>query len=392
MRNTKVKSDKGCGRVGALAILPFDFCILQFDLHPVGLALALAALFLPAGLALGEERPKPPPLPRDTLVRELPLEPLAGRSPARLPPPADNVLTRERIGLGRKLFFDPILSADGSVSCATCHDPAHAFAGSQPRSVGIAGHTGRRNAPSLLNRASGTAFFWDGRGKTLEEQALEPIKNPHELGGPLDDAVRRLQADAGYRWAFAEAYPDGVTAENLGRALAAFERVLISGGSRLDRFRAGEVSALTDGERIGLWLFESRAGCWRCHRGANFTDERFHNTGVAALQNEPDGGRYEVTHDEADRGRFKTPGLRDVSQTAPYMHDGSLASLHEVVDYYNRGPTPNSRLDPALKPLSLSPQEVEHLVEFLKALDGEPWLMAGGDRGTEPTKHAAPQP
>ncbi|HET6880775.1 MAG TPA: cytochrome c peroxidase [Pirellulales bacterium] len=328
----------------------------------------------------GEERPGPPPLPRDTLVEELPLDPMPGLSSLRHPPPDDNLLTPQRVRLGRKLFFDPILSADGTVACASCHDPAHGFAAPQPRSVGIGGRTGTRNAPSLLNRAAGTSFFWDGRSKSLEEQALEPIDNPHEMGGSLHDALHRLQADAAYVEAFAEAYGDGVTPENLARALASFERVLVSGASRVDRFQSGDVSALSDGERIGLWLFESRAQCWRCHRGANYTDEQFHNTGVASLQDEPDAGRYNATRDEAHRGSFKTPGLRDVSRTAPYMHDGSIATLREVVEYYNRGGTNNSHLDPAIKPLSLSPTEVGHLVEFLQALEGEAWFLADGGR------------
>jgi cytochrome c peroxidase len=182
--------------------------------------------------------------------------------------------------------------------------------------------------------------------------------------------VARLEADAEYRTAFAAAYPDGVTANNLGRALAAFERVLLSGDSRVDRFQASDFSALNESQRIGLWLFESRGQCWRCHRGPNYTDEKFHNTGVAALQAEPDEGRCAATHDQADRGRFKTPSLRDISRTAPYMHDGSLGTLREVVEYYNRGGGQSAGLDPAIKPLGLSSEEVGHLVDFLEALDG----------------------
>lgn len=312
----------------------------------------------------------PPPLVRDTLPAELAndVTPL-GLGP---PPvaPNGNAATPERVRLGRKLFFDARLSADGTVACASCHDPAHGFASVAPRAVGILGRVGTRNAPSLLNRAYGKSFFWDGRSKTLEEQALEPIANPLEMGTVVGDAVARLQADAEYRAAFDAAYPGGVTAENLGRALAAFERALVSGGSRVDRFQAGEVGALNESQRIGLWLFESRGQCWRCHRGPNYTDEKFHNTGVAVLQAEPDAGRHAATRDEADRGRFKTPSLRDVSRTAPYMHDGSLATLREVVEYYNRGGGRSTGLDPAIKPLAFSPDEVNHLVAFLEALDG----------------------
>ncbi len=338
----------------------------------------MACLGLIAGIGVasrGEDRFVTPALPRDTLIAELSLDALPLGLPDQAPAPDDNRLTPERVLLGRKLFFDAILSADGTVSCASCHDPSHGFASAEPRSVGIYGRRGKRNAPSLLNRANGTSFFWDGRAETLEKQALEPIANPLELGGSLDDAIGRIAANAEYRAAFTAAYPDGVTSRNVGRALAAFERVLLSGGSRVDRFQAGDAGALTANERKGLWLFESLAQCWRCHRGANYSDEGFHNTGVAAAQEEPDPGRFAVSHDEADRGRFKTPSLRDLSHTAPYMHDGSLATLRDVVEYYNRGATVNPHLDRAIKPLGLSPEEIDHLVAFLQALDGEPSLF-----------------
>ncbi|HVC94115.1 MAG TPA: cytochrome c peroxidase, partial [Pirellulales bacterium] len=272
--------------------------------------------------ALGAEPNSPPPLPKDTLPAELPLDAVPAGLARNRPVPNDNRLLPERVRLGRKLFFDPLLSADGSVACASCHDPAHGFANDAPRAVGIHGKVGTRNAPSLVNRAFGSSFFWDGRTATLEAQALEPIVNPIELGSRLDHVVASLASDADYRAAFAAAYEGGVTAENLGRALAAFERVLLTGDSPVDRFQAGDASALTDSQRQGLWVYESRGRCWRCHRGPNYTDEAFHNTGVAALQREPDPGRYLVTRDEADRGRFKTPSLRGVSRSGPYMHDG----------------------------------------------------------------------
>lgn len=336
-----------------------------------GLAVCLTSVAAMSASSPGEERP--PPLPGDTLVVELPLDVLpAGVADHQ---PEDNRLTAERVRLGRKLFFDPILSSDGTVACASCHDPAHGFATTDSRAVGIHGRRGSRNAPSILNRTAGKSFFWDGRAKTLEEQAVEPIANPLELGGPLEAAISRIAANEAYRDAFAAAYADGVSAANVGRALAAFERVLTTGSSRVDRFQAGDLAALTDGERIGLWLFESRAQCWRCHGGANYSDERFHNTGVAALQDQPDPGRYAVTGDEHDRGRFKTPSLRDVSLTAPYMHDGSRATLRDVVEYYNRGGSANPNLDPAIQPLGLSSEQIDHLVEFLKALDGKRSLV-----------------
>ncbi|HEV3022469.1 MAG TPA: cytochrome c peroxidase, partial [Pirellulales bacterium] len=313
------------------------------------------------------------PLPKDSLPAELPLDAVLLGLAENDPPPTENELTPQRVRLGRKLFFDPLLSADGTVACASCHDPQHGFANDSPRAVGIHGQVGSRNAPSLLNRAYGTSFFWDGRAATLEAQALEPIANPLELGSHVSDVVDKLAADARYREAFAAAYEGDVTAENLARALAAFERVLLSGDSAVDRFQAGDASALTDTQRHGLWLFESRGRCWRCHRGPNYSDEEFHNTGVAALQATPDRGRHAVTGDESDQGRFKTPSLRDVSRTGPYMHDGSLATLRDVVDFYNRGGGKNPRLDAVITPLGLSEDDVESLVEFLKALDGRPW-------------------
>jgi cytochrome c peroxidase len=292
--------------------------------------------------------------------------------PLGLPPrsvPADNPLTAARVRLGRALFFDPILSADGTVACASCHRPERGFSSGEARPRGVGGRRGPRRAPTLFNRAYGTAFFWDGRAATLEEQALRPIEDPDEMGAKLADVLRRLRADPAYPGRFAAAFPDGVTAANLGRALAGFERVLLRGGSRVDRFRRlGEAAALTPPERHGLWLYESKGLCWRCHAGANFTDEQYHNTGVSWGQAPPDLGRFAVTRREADRGKFKTPTLRGVALTAPYMHDGSIGTLQEVVEFYNRGGGANPNRDPALRPLGLSPEEVRALVAFLKAL------------------------
>jgi cytochrome c peroxidase len=320
--------------------------------------------------AWGIEPDRVPPLPKDTLPAELSLDAVPPGLARSRAVPQDNQLSAERVRLGRRLFFDPLLSADGTVACASCHDPQHGFANDAPRAVGIRGKVGTRNAPSLLNRAYGSSFFWDGRTATLEAQALEPIVNPLELGSQVVEVVAKLAADAGYRQEFAAAYEGGVTAENLGRALAAFERVLLTGDSSIDRFQAGNASALTDSQRQGFWVYESRGRCWRCHQGPNYTDEAFHNTGVAALQSQPDPGRFAVTQNEADRGKFKTPSLRGVSRSGPYMHDGSLATLRDVVEFYNRGGGKNPQLDPLIRPLELTPREIDSLVEFLKALDG----------------------
>ena len=312
----------------------------------------------------------PPALPKDTLPERLPLDTIPLGLPAQRPVPRDNPLTEAKVRLGRRLFFDPLLSGDGSVSCASCHRPDHGFAGPQPRAVGAGGRRGLRNAPSLLNRAFGSTFFWDGRAASLEEQALHPIESPLEMGSTVAAAVKRLQAHKDYPAAFRAAFDDGVSAANLARALASFERVLLAGDSRVDRFRAGRFAALSDGERQGLWLFESRGRCWRCHSGQTFSDEGYHNTGVSWGAGPADLGRHAVTRREADRGRFKTPSLRGVAHTAPYMHDGSLATLEEVVEHYNRGGNKNPQLDPLMQPLGLSKRDVADLVAFLKALSG----------------------
>jgi cytochrome c peroxidase len=220
-----------------------------------------------------------------------------------------------------------------------------------------------------LNRAYGSSFFWDGREDTLEAQALRPIENPTEMGSSVADVVKRLQESKDYKARFADAFPDGVTASNLGKALASFERLLLRGDSRVDRFRKkGEHDALTPEERRGLWLYESKARCWRCHVGANFTDEGFHNTGIGWAAEPADLGRYAVTKKDDDKGKFKTPTLRGASLTAPYMHDGSLVTLEDVVEYYNKGGIANPNLDAILEPLHLSKDEVRDLVAFLKAL------------------------
>ena len=277
----------------------------------------------------------------------------------------------ELAALGARLFFDPLLSADHSVACASCHAPERNFADSVPFSRGAHGRATARNTPTLLNRAFGQRFMWDGRAATLEEQVLLPISNPLEMDLPLSEAVTRLSADESYRTEFARVVGAAPDAHGLARALAAYVRRLVLGGSPVDRFRAGDFEALDDPARAGLWFYESRGGCWRCHSGPNFSDEAFHNTGVGAEGGEPEPGRAGVTGLAADRGRFKTPTLRGLASTAPYMHDGSLATLEEVVAFYRRGGNPNPGLDPALAPLEMSDADARNLVAFLRALSVE---------------------
>lgn len=315
------------------------------------------------------QRPHPP-LPPDHLpaVFDLSHIPLGLSSKRNIP--LDNPLTPEKVALGRQLFFDPILSANRQVSCASCHLPEFHFASPDPLAIGIGGQLGQRHAPTLINRTYGTSFFWDGRAKTLEDQALQPIENSLELGFKVDGVLKRLRQDRQYDKLFQAAFPDGTTRTNLARALASFQRVLLSGDSPVDRFLAGDFNALTDSQRQGMWLFDSRAGCWKCHSGPNFTDEQFHNTGISWRKSLPDRGLFNTTKREADQGKFKTPSLRNISQTRPYMHDGSISSLWPVIEFYNQGGIDNPHLDTAIKPLQLTTDEIVHLIEFLKALNG----------------------
>ncbi len=285
-----------------------------------------------------------------------------------MPVPEDNPLTAAKAALGRRLFFDPILSADRAIRCATCHDPARAFADGRPRAVGVFGREGPRGAPSLLNAGYARRLFWDGRASSLDAQVLQPIVNPTEMGMSLDSVVARLRGSGEYRAAFAAAFPDGVTATNLGRALASYVRTLLSGGAPVDRFYDGDPAALGEDALRGFRLFVGKAGCNVCHLGALFSDDGFHNTGVG--WGGADTGRHGVTGREEDRGRFNTPSLRNVALTAPYMHDGSLATLDDVVAFYDRGGNPNPNLAREVRPLGLTTRERADLAAFLRALTG----------------------
>ena len=323
-------------------------------------------LFLLGATLLAADLPSS--LPKDTLPAKLSLDDIP-LGLAKRSIPRESQLTEARVRLGRKLFFDPILSADNTVACASCHQPAHGFASAEPRPRGIRGQSIARRAPTLFNRAYGSSFFWDGRASSLEEQALRPIADPAEMGSSVADAVERLRTHKEYKDRFETAFADGVTADNLAKALASFERTLLRGASRVDRFRRlGEHDALTAQERQGLWLYESKGRCWRCHSGANFTDESFHNTGIRWGKEPADLGHFAVTRKDADKGKFKTPTLRGVTLTAPYMHDGSVKTLEEVIEFYNKGGIANPNLDPLMTPLGLSAEEQRDLVAFLKVL------------------------
>ena len=289
-----------------------------------------------------------------------------------------------RVELGRQLFFDPLLSGDHSISCASCHKPERAFADDVAVSAGVAGRLGRRNTPTVLNTAARTSMFWDGRAETLEDQAIFPIENPLEMDLPVDQALQRLNADAGYRQAFQAAYGSPATARTLGRALAAYQKTLESGDSSYDRYARGDDAAMEASARRGRLLFIGKARCAECHSGEDFTSDRFRNIGLYNAATLDDRGRGEVTGNPADDGQFKVPSLRNVAVTAPYMHNGMFATLREVLDYYNDPdqvvPDAHGRDASMAGPLGLTAQEVDDLESFLVALTDERFAAAAGAR------------
>ena len=274
-----------------------------------------------------------------------------------MPVPEDNPITAERVARGRELFFDTRLSRDRTIACASCHDPERAFSDGRPVAIGVFNRVGTRSAPALINRGYGRAFFWDGRAATLEEQVLQPIQDPNEMDMTLPEVSARV----------------GMPVDEVSRSLASFVRSLLSGDSPFDRFINGDRAALTTEQQAGLQVFRGKANCTACHVGPTFTDERFHNTGVALREGQLlDEGRFGVTRRSEDRGAFKTPTLREIARTAPYMHDGSLVTLREVVDYYDRGGNSNPGLDAELRPLNLTASDKDALIGFLQSLNGAP--------------------
>lgn len=298
-----------------------------------------------------------------------------------IPIPPDNRLTTETVELGKRLFFSPLLSVDGSISCATCHDPSKAFADGRKVSIGIGNKSGKRNAPTVLNAAYNGTQFWDGRAASLEEQAAGPMFSAEEMGHSLEGVEKRLSQEAELLPLFEAAYgtPD-VTMTRISKALASYQRTLLSGNSPFDRyFFGGQKDALTPAAVHGFEIFRDpkRGNCTACHTiekdFALFMDGKFHNIG-AGLNPEgeiADIGRFEQTGRQGDQGAFRTPGLRNVAKTAPYMHDGSLRTLKEVVDFYVGGGSSNEFLDKEIRPLPLTGRDREDLVAFLESLTGE---------------------
>ena len=289
--------------------------------------------------------------------------------------PEDNKLSEPKIQLGKLLFFDTRLSKDGNLSCASCHNPHHGFADAAATSAGVGFLRGGRNSPTVINRLFSAEQFWDGRAKDLEEQAHGPLTNPIEMAmGSHDDVVAEVSKIPGYRPLFKKAFGnDEVTMPRIAQAIASYERTVLAGNSPYDRYQAGDKSALSPQQIQGLALFQGKANCETCHVSFNFSDENYHNLGVGwtpASQNFADNGLFDVTKKDSDRGRFKTPTLRNVAESPPYMHDGSENTLRDVMIFYNRGGEANPGLDPKMKPLNLNREEVDAVIAFMHALTG----------------------
>ena len=309
-----------------------------------------------------------------------------------------NPLTRAKIELGRQLYFDPRLSADATVSCASCHDPSQGYGANTRTGLGIRGQQGGRNSPVSFNRILSGAQFWDGRADSLEAQAVGPIANPIEMGFTHEGVVERLKGIPAYEKQFQKVF-GGVSIDAVGQAIAAFERVIVTGPSPYDygeqlrpfadldeddiredeelakKYADAKAAAATyamseSAQRGREIFFTSKGNCTACHVGANLSDEKFHNLGVGMDKAEPDPGRFAVTKDPKDKGAFKTPTVRNVAYTAPYMHDGSLATLEEVVEWYDKGGHANPNLSDKIKPLKLTDQEKADLVAFMRACTG----------------------
>ncbi len=318
----------------------------------------------------------------------------------------ENPMTRAKIELGRQLYFDPRLSVDGTISCASCHDPKQGWAAQTQFGVGVAGQTGNRNSPVSFNRILSGPQFWDGRADTLEAQAIGPMANPIEMGNTHEVVANTVKNNEGYRLQMEAIFGEQAhTIENVGKAIATFERAVVTGPSPYDYYAAlkpfldqfpteddladlkeedaelyatyeqaksaAEEHPMSESAIRGRDLFFSdKAGCTACHVGANFTDEKYHNIGVGMNAEEPDLGRFAVTGEEKDKGAFKTPTVRNVEFTGPYMHDGSQQTLEEVVEWYAKGGHPNAWLSEKIKKLELSDQDKQDLVAFMKSLSG----------------------
>jgi len=281
--------------------------------------------------------------------------------------PADNAASADKIALGKQLFADPRLSRSDKVSCSSCHDPAKGFSNGERVATGVDGKKGTRHVPSLINVAYNRFQFWDGRARTLEEQALVPLQDAREMDMRLEALVQKVNGIADYRRQFQAVFDGDATPQRIAQALAAYERTVVSRDTPFDRYLKGDRKALKPAALRGMGIFYGQARCFLCHKGPNLTDDDFHNIGILD-EGKPDPGRRSVTGKQADHGKFKTPALREVGHTAPYMHNGRLKTLADVVQHYNFGGVTdeaNDYRDEQLRVLYLSAEQADDLVTFL---------------------------
>lgn len=332
--------------------------------------------FLSAGLLVATLQPEPSAAvaeATESVMIEGVTVPGIGPLPTMVPIPATNLNYKAKIDLGKQLYFDGRLSKNNAVSCAFCHNPFTGFADPRRTSIGVGGGVGGRQAPSVYNTGFIPLQFWDGRAGSLEEQAIGPIVNPVEMAETHENVVKKIGKIKGYRQQFRAVFGTDVNLQGIAEAIAAYERTVVSTNSSFDKYVLGDLKAMDEAAIRGMALFKGKARCILCHNGPNFTDNQFHNLGVP--QEGPmkeDLGRFYVTRRGRDKGAFKTPTLRSITETAPYMHDGAFKTLEEVVEFLDQGGGPNPNLSPLLKPLGLSSQEKADLLAFLNALTGEP--------------------
>lgn len=349
------------------------------------LSVMLAGLFIIIGCdqkaATNTEADKKPATPAaadDALAEETgQTETMKVDIPLGLPEldiPEDNPMTEAKVELGKMLYFDKRMSKDATISCATCHDPKMAWAEHRPTSEGIGNQVGGRNSPTVINAAYMPVQFWDGRAASLEEQALGPIENPIEMGHTMADLVPQIEQIPEYKKRFEEVFGTGVTNDGIAKAIAAFERTVLSGNSPYDKYMAGDKLVLTEQQVRGMKLFNSRGECATCHTEPIFSNGKYYNAGVGSDKPEPDIGRKEVTGQDYDMGKFRVPHLREVANTAPYFHDGSVEKLEDAVRLMATGGIDNPNLSGTfrgLKEAKITDEEIADITAFLTALSGE---------------------
>jgi cytochrome c peroxidase len=341
-------------------VLPLRSIVIPLLIYAVG-----------AGNMSGQASPFDPS-PHGTITIDGMTVPDIGPLPTVIPVPATNFNYAAKVELGKQLYFDGRLSKNNAISCAFCHNPGTGFADARQTSIGVGGGVGGRQSPTVYNTAFNQFQFWDGRARSLEEQAIGPIHNPVEMAETHEHVVAKLGKIKGYQQQFRAVFGTEVNLQNIAEAIAAYERTVLSTNSAFDKYVSGDAKAMDDAAVRGLALFKGKARCILCHNGANFTDNQFHNLGVPQVgPMTEDLGRFAVTRAEKDKGAFKTPTLRSITETSPYMHDGAFKTLEEVVEFMDQGGGSNAHLSPLVKPLSLTAEERGDLVTFLKALTGE---------------------